>query len=877
MLLRHRWSALFLLLCLGLLGWLPSAKAATCLQYGGTSVCYEPSPVYIGKTSWGANGVYTYASAPYSSVMAAATDVASFVINNAQASQNDGCSSPLTSQPSSFMTCANGVLTGNVSTWWQGPPMYCLGNACSLTTANADVTPVIGPNALSTTVFAWGAKGAPWYANGPNSTPYQPYTFSSVGGVTKTAYCNAGDSLVTDQDSAGYYHFLCKVAPVSSAAGASLSASDGNENCRVCSAHPVDLIADAKVDYVQDLVIDAPFPIVWDRTYTQGMGWHFGYDRHMDIGGPDSSGNVVVMATRENGSVLTFSGVLSGSNYTWTLKGAGTAGSSVSNGAYATSTLSTTLNGAGAIQTFSLANALDQVEVYDGAGQLQTITDRQGHVLTFTEGANGKVTTVKDAYGHTLTITYPVNAQSVTYAYTAGSNPNGVGATGQGLQWANAVANLAEQWPTQVTDGHQAVQYGYTAVQPSGANAALLLTSITHPDGSALTYTYGELMALSVSHGVATVSPANAPSSGTPPYANTQPTFLTGVLAEDGTRLETVFYQSGYGVTGETRGGTYSPLQFGGNSVTDPAGTNFSFKANGGQQAGGPYQGACPAILCRGMDTRWVSMTYDATGQPTSLQDYVGNTETRLHETIRGLLTSRTEAVNSATPRTTTYTWDSRFRLPDTVTEPIQVNGVAGTRTTTYTYDNQGHVLTQAVAPSSGETPRVTTYTYDSAGIPGHRNRPQRCGHHLPIQRLHGAVARLDGRPGAHVHRGQLHRRRSAPTDGGRQRAGNGRHLRHQRSPHPGASGQRQHPLGNHPDRLPDFRHGLGGSPGDEGWAPTGVHLQPSPVADDQHAERRQRQLARHHHLHPQQPWRRNWGDVAGRHRHHPPSRHLNL
>lgn len=723
----RRWCMTALIILMGNLGWISIAHAtATCIQYGGTSPCYEPQRVFVGVSHSIPNGGAPYFTHPTNSLISAAYALLADTLNNTSASNNAYCSSAFSSDPAALANCNYGVLTTDVKSWWNFSTMYCLGSTstCQSLTSQSYSGPTIPAGSTGTPIYVWGYGGT-WYGNGTNNPPLNVYSFGNPGSVAFEAYCKPGDSKIIDFDSSGNVHYLCLYHTSAADTTMAAATSDGNMNCRVCSHHPVDIMTDQKTDYVRDLVIDAPFPIVWDRTYTQGLGWHFGYDRSIVLYGPDSSGDFQVMATRENGSQLTFLGIPDGQGgYIWNMGGAGgTAGkndSTFSNGPYITTTLTTTENASGQIENFTLHNTLDQQENYSSDGRLVNIIDRAGHTLTFTENSDGKVTQIQDQFGHHLTISYPTNLQSTSQTFLDPTSNTGGTVTQNVSYWETSEAQQAEQLPIGISDGHQTVTYDYTSLGDGTptSGGTLLLSKITHPDGTSLTYTYGEKLILNVSNGYGVVTPADGASSTT--ISNAHSNDLTGVIAEDGTRLETVFYQYGSYATGETRGGTYAPLRFGRGSITDPVGTIFSFYAgaypNQDQQAGSTTR--CPYILCQSSELQWARTVFDSTGQPKTLTDFVGNQEIRVHETGRGLLTSQTEASNSTSlARTTTYTWDNRFRLPDSITVPILAQGTTGTRTTTYTYDNAGHVLSSTITPSTGEAPRSTSYTYDSAGF----------------------------------------------------------------------------------------------------------------------------------------------------------------
>ena len=84
----------------------------------------------------------------------------------------------------------------------------------------------------------------------------------------------------------------------------------------------------------------------------------------------------------------------------------------------------------------------------------------------------------------------------------------------------------------------------------------------------------------------------------------------------------------------------------------------------------------------------------------TSVTDPNGNTTTSTYDANGNLLTS-----SDALGNTTTYTYNS-FDEPLTVTDPMGIE-------TVYTYDDNGNVLTKEVIGAGGSPTRTTTYSYD--------------------------------------------------------------------------------------------------------------------------------------------------------------------
>jgi RHS repeat-associated protein len=110
-----------------------------------------------------------------------------------------------------------------------------------------------------------------------------------------------------------------------------------------------------------------------------------------------------------------------------------------------------------------------------------------------------------------------------------------------------------------------------------------------------------------------------------------------------------------------------------------------------------------------------MSYTYGAYAFVASITDQNGNVETQTHDP-RGMPEQVVEASTSASPRTTTTTWDATWHEPDTVAAP--------TVTTGFTYNALGAPLTKALTDNTTFTVpyatngRTRTWTFDWATAP---------------------------------------------------------------------------------------------------------------------------------------------------------------
>lgn len=704
---QRKWWVL-ILLAVGFLGLFHSRPAAAgdCFQYGGNRSCYIPQIVYIGQPY-----LSSYSTPPYATIDGAAEDLAQWM--------RPRCRSSETSLYFSFLNCDAGVLHNDPRIWWDWDYDYCADRSCSdLLNYGTGVHPLtIAPNAWSVGVTVWG-WGGPYFDRGFPHGSKTVFTFAYAGSVSKNPVCRTGDSIIQDVDAAGNTHPMCS-QPISgvSGSGAQVASSlDAPDDNRLCSCHPVDVLSATKQGYEVDGQTHGPFPIVWARHYrAEAGGWRFGYDRSIHVSVPDSNGKRIALATRDNGSQLTFTGTPSPSGYTWILN---PTSYYLANNPQVRTVLETESSGT-TITTLALLNIRDEMEVYDAQGRLKILEDRAGRKLYFSYDAQSRLAEVADQYGHALTIWYNATIQVATFTSQDPDNPSGTVST-ERKYWTNGANAQLERLPATVSDGTVSWSYGYSFTPPDRyGKSQPILSTVTHADGSVLTYTYGEHYAMTYTAGVAHMAITTDSSLASPGPAD-----LTGIIAEDGRRLETVAYRAPSIVSAETRGMDSEPMQFYNNAIYDSKKTHVVNASSNYFGEGSPSP--CPPDACRpSLMAHFKTISTDAQKNPSLLTDYTGHTETRSHDPVTGNLLSRSEATDSsALTRTTSYTWDTRFRLPTSVTKPIRVNGVDGTRTTTWVYNNQGQPVSQTVQPSTGEPARVTTYAYDSAGFPATQTDP---------------------------------------------------------------------------------------------------------------------------------------------------------
>lgn len=326
----------------------------------------------------------------------------------------------------------------------------------------------------------------------------------------------------------------------------------------------------------------------------------------------------------------------------------------------------------------------DEVEIYDGMGLLQSITNRGGLKQTLnylnSSGRNTSIVqSVSDPVGRTLNFGYNGSQQ---------------------------VASL--------TDGNGAViQYGYTT---DGNNN---LQTVTYPDftGTKIrTFYYNE---------------SNQTGGVSQPYA------LTGIVDENSQRYASWGYDSTgravLSVHGPYVGGTidHTGFQFNSNgTVTVTDGLNqartFTFQTL--------FNVARYTILdtaCDYCGTNFTSRGYDTNGYPSTGTDFRGFQTTSQYQATdssghaRGLETQLDEALGQPEERITNTTWDANYRVPDTRTVTNHAGSIE-TRTD-WVYNTRGqptarceYDLTQSGASSyvcatTGTPPagiRRWVYTY---------------------------------------------------------------------------------------------------------------------------------------------------------------------
>ncbi len=394
-----------------------------------------------------------------------------------------------------------------------------------------------------------------------------------------------------------------------------------------------------------------------------GKGWKSYYERQVVVLSTD-----VALVGRPDGRELDFSPPGSGNIYV--------------NNADVADRLERLVNGSGNTTGWKyVVAANDSTELYDANGKLLSISDRAGLTLTLTYSDASTPPNIAPVPGLLITVSDP---------------------------WGRAIAYTydAQQRITHMTEpGGGSYTYSY--------DSASNLASVTFPDTKVRQYTYNE-------------------------QQNTQntalPYSLTGIVDENGARFATFKYDTqGRVVSSEHAGGVErTALDYASpyvsTTVTDPldVARSYGLTTLFGVVKGTAITGlACPTCGP-------AAQTYDANGNIASRTDWNGNRTNYTYDLARNLETLRTEGLTTAggtTPQTRTITteWDTNFRLPKRLAEPLRI--------TTNVYDIDGSACgargalcsrtIQATTDVSGATgfngtptgtARTWTYTYNANG-----------------------------------------------------------------------------------------------------------------------------------------------------------------
>jgi YD repeat-containing protein len=445
--------------------------------------------------------------------------------------------------------------------------------------------------------------------------------------------------------------------------------NNGQSSCDVLVGNPINsgtgnkflLQEDFNGSTSQGLTFIRYYNSLYESKNNIGFDWSHTYSRKITLTYLDTN----VAAIRPDGQAIPFQ----------------LAGSVWKSDADITAKLEQFKDTAGVTSGWRYTTSEDEVELYDAAGMLLSITSRNGltRTVSYSDGTPGLTGGyVLDALGNPTTTPLPPGLM-IRLSDASGRALN------FGYDKTSRIVLMRDP-------ANQVYHYEYDANNN--------LSKVTYPDGKAKQYLYAE----TAYTGGASPSPAHA---------------LTGIIDENSMRYATYAYDfTGRAISTEHAGSAghvgliysdpYSSTVGGvpGATVTDPLGTPRTYKfttilgvvkSAGTNQPGGSGCGAAAS-----------SVTYDANGNIASRTDFNGNKTTYIYDLTRNLETSRTEAAGTSVARTITTTWHPTFRLPTQITEPGRVTNPAYDATT-------GNLLTKSITDTVSNTTRTWTDAYTTA------------------------------------------------------------------------------------------------------------------------------------------------------------------
>ena len=386
-----------------------------------------------------------------------------------------------------------------------------------------------------------------------------------------------------------------------------------------------------------------------------GLGWYFRYGAYLSFGTTSTGAVSSVVATRPDGT---------GSIFVPDGLGGWISKADMDDQLSATTDIDGNVTGWNYVDS-----STEDTEQYDTSGRLISITSRAGVTLQMTYSSASapisELVKVSDPFGHSISFTY-----------------NGAGYIASATDPAGKV-----------------ISYSYS----SG-----ILTSVTYPDSTSLTYEYNESQFMGGFY---------------------SPQALTGITDQNGVRYATFNYSDFQVVSGTQHAGGADQVTLIGEGpnliiVKDALGGSQTYASQVilGVDRPTSITKSCPS----GCTTSTASFSYDANGNNTSRTDFQGNITCHTYDLTRNLETVRVEGfapgsvcpadlasytpVSGTAQRKITTSWNSKYRLPTEIVE-------AG-RTTSFTYDDSGNLLTKTITDTtaSPNASRTWTYTYDGYG-----------------------------------------------------------------------------------------------------------------------------------------------------------------
>jgi len=468
----------------------------------------------------------------------------------------------------------------------------------------------------------------------------------------------------------------------------SVAKAQGPSGITPCCANPVSVATGNKFQVELDYRGASAFPLLFQRAYNStdddggrlGRKWRHSYERRIRIG----TNNALVKMMREDGQVIEFFRLNSGL---------------YAPDADLSHRLARIADAGGVTLGWALTTqGNEELELFDAAGRLTSITTRSG--LT----------------------------QTLTYSDGTASPPNGgvIEGTATPLP-AGLLLSVSDPFGRSLGFGYDNRSYLVRMTDPAGGiylyayDAQRTLSGVTYPDGRVRTYHYNE---------AAYAGAAQAQG------------LLTGITDENGDSFATFWYDSTNRAFRSEHAGGVNRYDLTLNAdfsvtVTNPLGaqSTYGFANVQGVPKGTAISGAaCPSCGP-------AAASYDNQGNATSRTDWNGNRTDYAYDPARNLETQRVEGLNSgggATPQTRTITteWHPTFRLATRMAEPLRITsyvyngdggaqcglksdgitlvpGVLCSKTVQATTDANGSQ--EFAGPPSG-APRTWSYTYDANG-----------------------------------------------------------------------------------------------------------------------------------------------------------------
>lgn len=339
---------------------------------------------------------------------------------------------------------------------------------------------------------------------------------------------------------------------------------------------------------------------------------------------------------------------------------------------------------AGPNNTYILTFKDQTTYTYNAAGQLTSITDKNGNTLTLTY-TNGLLSAATEPAGRSFTFTYDANnhltgvadtaGRSVSYTYDSGGNL----ATLQDVLGGTTQYHYDTQGLTEIIapDGNTLLRNTY--------DSSSRVTQQTDGSGNITGFNYDQAnqqtaMTDALGNTITAGYDGRYRSTGI-----TYPGNITETFAYDNNNCRASVTDAVY----HTTTCSYDDL---GNllTVTDPAGNTTKMT----------YDGSNNLLSVTNAAGKQINFTYDANNNLTAMTDPLGNTTTYTYDSS-GFLLSKTTPGPDPGPGKTSYTYQSG--LPQTVTDP------AG-NTTTYSYDPTGRP--NSITDADG---KKTAMSYDPA------------------------------------------------------------------------------------------------------------------------------------------------------------------